>query len=512
MATIGAETALHLSWKHALWGGGVAITLVGVALWPTALGLAKTLNGIEAYTHGWLVFPMLVYLLGWHCRADLSSQQPKESLLGFVFAVAAVIGWSAADILGINVGREFALVLVFHAIVLSAVGWQIYKKFFWFLALLFFLVPNGDFVQPILRLLTVKFIDTFANVAGLPHSIDGFFITIGKVRYFVLDACSGLAHFNLMLFLGYCFGLMLFRSIFKVAAVALFAGALGVLSNGIRVNSIVLIDWIQGSQMDLAAHGSLQWIGLGVVFAALLFLLTRLTPEPALRTSYAAEPTVAKAPSKTAVLPISWVPAVAGLTVFFVAILAIHLPNNNARASYAVHIEWLPRNIGDWTLVEPMTKWLLDETANTESLTASYERRGQTLRFVVFEPMYSSGKLSEQVLTPSEVIWRDMPARRVKSCVQIPCQSFLLTTWKRGRAYPPRHTYLAYSVGTFQTESKLALRAVNGLKRLRGGTSHPRLIGLTYEGEEPSIDEVAFVYTALQLALQDLPWENPSTR
>lgn len=501
MTNSGAEATLRPTWKRALRGAGFGVMLAMLALWPTAWGLVKTWNGSEAYTHGWLVIPMLVYLLGWHCRAEWSSLQPKASLLGFVLAVAAVIGWGAADILEINVGREFALVLVLHAIVLSAVGWQIYKKFFWFLALLFFLVPNGDVAQPVLRLLTVKSIDIFANVAGLPHTIDGFFITIGKMRYFVLDACSGLAHFNIMLFLGYCFGLMLFRSIVKVAAVALFAGALGVLSNGIRVNSIVWIDWIQGSQMDLAAHGSLQWIGLGVVFAALLFLLTRLTPEPA----PIAQPMDVNARFQTVEPSHFWMPAVAGLTVFFVAILAIYLPNNSARASHGAHTEWLPRSIGDWTLIEPVNQWILDETGNTESLTAFYDRKGETLGVVVFEPMHSAGKLSEQALAPGEKSWRDMPARRVESCVHIPCQRFLLTTWKRGKAHPPRHTYFAYSVGTFTTESKFALRAANGLQRLRGGTSHPRLIAMTYEGEEPSMAEVVSIYNAIQLALQELP-------
>ena len=65
------------------------------------------------------------------------------------------------------------------------------------LALMFLMVPSGDVLRPVLRLLTVKSIVLFASLAGLPHSVDGYSIFIGKLHYFVVDACSGLAYVTL---------------------------------------------------------------------------------------------------------------------------------------------------------------------------------------------------------------------------------------------------------------------------------------------------------------------------
>ena len=42
------------------------------------------------------------------------------------------------------------------------------------MAMLFMLVPSGDILQPVLRDLTVKWIEWFALALDLPHRIDGF--------------------------------------------------------------------------------------------------------------------------------------------------------------------------------------------------------------------------------------------------------------------------------------------------------------------------------------------------
>jgi len=83
-------------------------------------------------------------------------------------------------------------------------------------------------------------------------------VHIGAHRYIVVDECSGLAYVTLAGFLGYCFGLLLHGSFRRAAGMALIGALLGVLSNVIRVNAIVLgddqrfVDALQKS--DLAAR------------------------------------------------------------------------------------------------------------------------------------------------------------------------------------------------------------------------------------------------------------------
>jgi exosortase/archaeosortase family protein len=120
-----------------------------------------------------------------------------------------------------------------------------------------------------------------ATLAGLPHRIDGFAFFVGAHRYIVIDECAGLAYVTLATFLGYSFGLLLYRTFAKVLALALVGAALGIASNVLRVCAIVLIDWSRGSQMDLAAHGTWQWLGLLGGLGMLFYLLVRLVADPA---------------------------------------------------------------------------------------------------------------------------------------------------------------------------------------------------------------------------------------
>ena len=47
------------------------------------------------------------------------------------------------------------------------------------------------------------------------------------------------------------------------------------------MNAIVLTDWIRGTQMDLAAHGNIQWIALFATLMILFYVLSVLKGDGA---------------------------------------------------------------------------------------------------------------------------------------------------------------------------------------------------------------------------------------
>ena len=487
--------ALSAEWRTALTGATIGSALALLVLWPTALELATLWQSTEAYRYAWMVVPMLVYLLGWHFRQEILALKPRPDFTGVVLALLAAACWGAAELLNIGLGKQFGLVLALQAIAMSALGWRLYFRLLPVLALLFMAIPNGDLLQPVLRLLTVKSIDLFATVAGLPHSVDGFFIFIGKLRYVVVDACSGLAYVNLTFFLGYCFGLLLFRSFFKVLGLALFAACLGVVSNVLRVNAIVLIDWFDGTQMDLAAHGNVQWLALCLALALLFYVLMQLKPDPA--PALVPQNAAPRSGNQGAYAPVA-----AGLLVLLVAGVAAWLPANAIRPPYGTQTEWFPEKIEGWTLVKPIAAWSTDRQSDTESVAATYQRGGQEMRVVVVETLSAHAKLAESRLSPTGPgTWSDLRTQKEVNCVASTCLTLWHTTWQRGRKYLPRHVFYAYSIGALNTESKLVLRANHALNRLAAVKSHPRMIGLTFEGTDPPGREVAAIYLALQAAL-----------
>ena len=181
-------------------------------MWPTILDLGRlwTEGDAGAYQYAWLVLPMFIYLLGWYHRDCILAMTPQPGLMGLPLALLALTLWAAALIIDFKLGQQLALVLVLQAIALCALGRETYRKLLPTMLLLFLMVPCGDLIQPLLRDLTVKWLEWFAILGDLSHTIDGYYITFGEHEYVIIDACSGLAFFALAGFVGYSYGLMLY--------------------------------------------------------------------------------------------------------------------------------------------------------------------------------------------------------------------------------------------------------------------------------------------------------------
>src|SRR5205823_11623399 len=52
--------------KVAVIGGVIACALLAFAMWPAISDMVAQWRNGDAYQYGWLVVPMVIYLLGWH--------------------------------------------------------------------------------------------------------------------------------------------------------------------------------------------------------------------------------------------------------------------------------------------------------------------------------------------------------------------------------------------------------------------------------------------------------------
>jgi exosortase/archaeosortase family protein len=377
---------------------------------------------------------------------------------------------------------------------MSTLGWKSYWKLFPTFGLLFLMVPSGDLLETPLRLLTVKAIELFAVAAQLPHSVEGFVIFIGANRYIVIDECSGLSFVTLGTFLGYSFGCLLYRSFFKIAALAAFGALLGIVSNVVRVNAIVLIDWMRGSQMELTAHGTIQWIALFATLGLLFYVLSRLKGD--------AEPEAPTIDAGEQGRPIRrFAPVLAGLSMLLIGGSAAALPASELRSprgAYAVAAQ----SISGWDLVKPADVWTVDPPSRTESISLTYRRQGRDIEVVIVEPLSANIKLPESRLAPHDgSIWRQKQVQHEAACAVSRCTGFLHSTWQRDKGQHLRHVYYAYSLGNFTTESKLGIRVAQGWQRLTGRRDHPRLIGFISDDAVLDVDELGAAFDALRSAV-----------
>jgi exosortase len=480
--------------RDALAGAIAGSALVCLVMWPTLVEMFAVWRGTESYQYAWLVVPMIVYVLAGRHGAAGVAVNPRPDFSGVVVVVAAAVCWGAAVLMNIDVGRQFALVLAIHGVAMSALGWRAYWRLFPVLALMFLMIPSGDLLQPALRMLTVKAIELFAVVANLPHSVEGFVVFIGSHRYIVIDECSGLSYVLLAAFLGYCFGLLLYRSFARIAALALLGALLGFTSNMLRVDAIVLVDWLRDSQMDLGAHGVVQWIALLATLGLLFHVLSGLRGDAAVAPVTRAVPRRVAPARKLA-------PVTAGLCGLLIAGSATALPDADPRTPRDLHSPTFPATLAGWTRAQPARGWTVDSQHGTASVASTYEQERHTLEVVVTETLSPTAKL--QPIAPAaqaESDWHEKQVRHESGCVPAGCVTFVHTTWQRQGTRELREVFYTYSVGNFTTDSRFAVRAAHGWGRLTESPDRPRMIAFLRDDADADANGMAGAYLALRSA------------
>ena len=468
------------------------LALASLTFWPTLFGLIEFLASSSAYQHSWFVVPMVGYLLWEKYGTNGATFRLRPDFAGVPVAFVAACGWSAATVMNIDVGRQFALVLAFHGIVLSTLGRREYRALIPILGLLFLIVPNGDFLLPPLRLVTVQAIELFAVVVQLPHTVKGYALSIGENNYNVLPECAGLPYFNLAVFLGYSFGLLIFRSPLKILAMTLFGAFLGILMNVLRVIAIVSIDWISASQMSLSEHKNWQWVALVITFGLLLYALSRLKAE---MEPMPTRPTPHEQTGGTQLLA----PVLAGLAILTVSGSTLWLTAIEEYPATGGHSASVPKRLLGWELVSPAAKAVGNPQSDTERLSLTYLRDGRELGVRVFGTSSPETKIDESQLAPRNgKVWLEQSAQKKVSCVKSDCLTLWQVTWAAQDTGDLRHVYYAYSIGQETTASKFASRAMYAWARLSGNHNMLQLIALTVTEPSPSIDEIARAFRMVQ--------------
>ena len=499
MALVGAagQGVARVSWRRAAAGGFLGCAIAALVMAPTWSQLAQTWREDEAFQWCWLVVPAVLYGLSRHRGAQDGAPLPQFDIRGLRATLPAAVLWWICDLMNIAAGQEFALVVALHGIAWSALGGRLYRESFATLALLFLMVPSADFLQPMLRYITLNGLDLFALATGLPHRIEGYVVTIGAQHYIVIDECSGLAPVTLSMFLGFFFGTLLYRSIWKVLSLAAFAAFLGVACNLMRVDAIVWIDWLRGSQMALTAHAGIQWLSVLAVLGLLLFALGRLRGDP-----------VAPASTIVASAPVRrrdrFAPVLAGLSVPL-AVWALNAAGRTLasasmgeeRAS-AQSSQALPAILAGATRIGDGLRWAIDPGQATASSVTLYQRGNTEIQAVVVKTLSAADKLPRwQLPVTRSGHWRDMQTRREARCDPQGCVAFSRLILQ-GSEFSQRRTMEAtYCDAGLMTDSVLRLRAAHAWNRLRGLTDSRRSVVLVVDGDGLTASEATAALRSL---------------
>jgi exosortase A len=233
----------------------------------------------ETFAHGFIALPCAAWML-WRRRSDWESLPQKTWWPATIALAACGLLWLAGRLGGVSSLEQFGAVGMIPATMLLLVGPAVTRAIAFPLAFLFFAVPVGEFLTPIMMDYTADATVAAVRWSGVPVFREGLHFSLPSGRWSVVEACSGLRYLIASLALGVLYAYLQFRTLrYRLAFVAL-AIVVPIVANWVRAYGIVMLGHI--SNMKLAAgvdHLVYGWLFFGLVMA-LLFWVGSLWREP----------------------------------------------------------------------------------------------------------------------------------------------------------------------------------------------------------------------------------------
>ena len=241
----------------------IVMTIVGT-YWQTVRHL------VESNDNRWLVFLVLGVLLAaiWCARRELDQHTLEPFPLGLLALFAAGAAWLAAELVFVRVLAEFAIIAMIPIAVATIIGTRAFLTLSFPLLFLFFAMPIGGPIVPILVEWTANISVAALQASSIPVHRDGAYLLIPTGSWAIADTCSGIAFLNTCLMLGSLYAWTMYRSAVRRLLFMVGAICVGIAGNWVRVYLTIVIAHLSENRFLRDDHETHGWI----VFAVMMSL------------------------------------------------------------------------------------------------------------------------------------------------------------------------------------------------------------------------------------------------
>lgn len=268
----------------------VVVLAVVVLLRESFLGMAYLWRSSSTFSYGMLIAPVSLFLL-WRERARLAGVRPEPAWLAIVLMLPVGVLWILGVTLEINLVHHIAAVMLLILGIWAVLGTPILRIIWFPLAYLFFMVPFGEFLVPMLMRWTADFAVIAVSLSGVPVFQDGFVFSLPSGDFEVIKACSGIRFLMATIAAGVVFAWVAYQSWAKRLVFLAACLVVPVLGNLVRAWLVVMM--VHLSDGELAdAHVVVGTVFYAAILVALFVVGARYVdaPPPVVRTASAGVP------------------------------------------------------------------------------------------------------------------------------------------------------------------------------------------------------------------------------
>ncbi|NRF66499.1 exosortase A [Aquincola sp. S2] len=268
-------------WRTAL----PALGLLWIALGFIYAGALTAMVGIwsrsDTFAHAFVVPPIALWL-AWRKRAELALHLPRPSLWWLLPFAAMALLWLLGELVAVNAATQFAATAMLVLVVPLVLGTRVAAVILFPLAYLFFAVPIGEFLLPVLMQWTADFTVAALRLSGVPVYREGLQFIIPSGSWSVVEACSGVRYLMASFMVGSLFAYLNYRSAKRRWIFALVSLLVPIVANWLRAYMIVMLGHLSGNQIAVGAdHLIYGWVFFGVVITILFVIGARWAEAPA---------------------------------------------------------------------------------------------------------------------------------------------------------------------------------------------------------------------------------------
>lgn len=278
------------------WAGSLATLAAASALlaWAFRIEIAAAVHvwwSSAAYGHAFFIVPISLFLL-YRLRHRLAALRPRAAPWALVPVALLSLLWLVGELANLMVVKQLVFVALWQSLFLLVLGWRVTRAALFPLAYLYFAVPFGSSIIPVLQDVTAQMVVHLLRLTGMPVFLDGYLIQIPSGSFLVAEACSGVRYLLVSVALGVLTAYLFFRSWPRRLFFVALSVVVPIVANGIRAYGIVMLAHLSGHEIAVDVdHVVYGFVFLGIVTVILLGLAALLrdrhgpsepdAPEPA---------------------------------------------------------------------------------------------------------------------------------------------------------------------------------------------------------------------------------------
>lgn len=266
-------TGWQAGWRLApMLAASLAVLGILALFWPTAASIVAIWIRSETFTHGFVIVPICLWLV-WRQRETIAAVPAKPWWPGLALVFAAGALWfvtSVADVLGV---KQFALVFMLQAAIVTVLGMRIARAAFFPLAFLLFAVPFGEIFVPTLIEWTANFTVAALRLSGVPVYREANLFIIPSGAWSVVEACSGIRYIIASVMIGTIYAALAYRSTPRRVMFMAAAILVPIVANWLRAYMIVMLGHLSNNKLAVGVdHIIYGWVFFGLVMLLLFWI------------------------------------------------------------------------------------------------------------------------------------------------------------------------------------------------------------------------------------------------